>query len=188
MAQSAAARARLLSLQLAQELARVQKKVDKDITTTDRQAIGNATVEKMKGLIAAGISPIEGRGRFPEYKAVKERRKSKTSSRGKKSKGTGAPTGYPYTADPFFNKKVRPVNLFLSGEFLDDLKARIRGGQIIIGFAKKKSQLKELGHREGAGGQPKRPVIPTATEKFNASVYRTLLDSLDKVLRRKFGS
>lgn len=170
---SASQRAKDLRLALAKELARTQKSIQNSIASTDQQEVGNATVLSMKALIAAGISPIEGKGRFPAYKAATGRNRGK---------------GYPFNVDPFLNKKLRPVNLFLTGEFLDDLRCKVVGKQMQIGFFKKKSELKELGHREGANGQPKRPVIPVGKEKLNASVLRKLLESLDKVLKRKFGS
>lgn len=115
----------------------------------DLQILGDDLIRLMKENISKGISPIEGEGRFPAYKN---------------------PDRYPKNVRKRFpSKRRRPVNLFLSGKFLSKLTKRVREGMVIsiqIGFFDNESKLKERGHRDGAGGQPKRPIIPKKGEFF----------------------
>ncbi len=147
--------------------------------------------EKMLDLIKKGISPIEGAGRFPEYKAVTANRPAKNKlklAKGllRKSKNnktriekkiaslkSGIKIGYPESVKADFpNKKNRPVNLFLSGKFLSQLDAKVVGvDKIRIGFFKSYGQKLESGHRDGVNGQPKRPIIPLQnSEEFAKSI------------------
>jgi hypothetical protein len=125
---------------------------------------GKMLVKEMKTRIAAGTSPITGK-RFPAYKN---------------------PPRYPGTRKP-----KRPVNLYLTGEMLRALTFRIKeiGEQIVVTiFLKtKKARDKERGHREGAGGQPKRPIIPQGDEVLTRSIHakarKLLLEKFD--IRRR---
>lgn len=167
------------------QLAEVQK-------PTNLRAIGTAVVEKMKEQISRGISPIKENGRFPAYKwvgKIQTIRKSLGTKASRKIVRDVKQTRYPYSMMAEFpDKRVRPVNLKLSGAFIDSLRARVASKQIEISFSDPLSNKKELGHREGVGGQPKRPILPNDSENLNGSIFRALLDSLDKVLKRKIRS
>jgi len=142
----------------------LKKKISlKKMNKAQLQFVGDLVVEEVKIRVAKGQSPIEKGKRFPAYKDPK--------------------------VYPAKQKRKRPVNLFLSGDFLNHLKARVRTGfrpRITIGFFDKKSILKEKGHREGAGGQPKRPIIPLKNESFSRQVKRNFLISIQKVLNKIF--
>jgi hypothetical protein len=112
--------------------------------------VGVEVIEAMKALIAKGSSPIEGKGKFPAYKD---------------------PDRYPGKRKP-----KRPVNLKLTGKFLDSLRAKVyqsrSGFGTEIGYLQSQ-QHKEQGHREGANGQPKRPSLPSARgENFVESIVK----------------
>lgn len=122
--------------------------------------IGKELVEDFKASIEVGLSPIQGKGRYEGYKN---------------------PTNYPdKIQNKFPNKKRRPVNLILSGDFLRTLiyKISLSNNSITIGFFDKKSQKKEQGHREGYKGQPSRPIIPEGNEKIKSSIISKIKNKL----------
>lgn len=176
--------------------------------------IADSIISRMLQLIARGISPISERGRFPGYKWATKVTNLKTASRELRRLARGFGRGeakkkatraakkklddvnairrnkYPFNqTDEFPNKKVRPVNLFLSGDFLSNLKWRFTDKtRVSIGFFDELSQKKEQGHRVGVNSQPKRPIIPEGREKLNPVIDREWKRALDRVLRRKLKS
>lgn len=133
----------------------------------------HAFVDGMKDLISKGISPVKQIGRMPAYKK---------------------PESYPdRMRRKFPAKRRRPVNLLLSGEFLKDLTFIVKRDsvqKVRFGFFQQKSILKERGHREGAGGQPKRPIIPNENEQFSKNLMirfrEAILRAMAKnILQRK---
>ena len=146
------------------------EKAVKKITNRDKLDVGDALIDEMKIAIAKGISPIKDAGRFPAYLHARSKDKSK----------------YPFSVmDEFPDKKIRPVNLSLSGKFLKNLKAKVENGTLLVGFFEEPWSKYELGHREEANGQPKRPIIPQNEEQFSQSVYRRLVKALQQVFDRK---
>jgi hypothetical protein len=142
-----------------------------DIPKAEYQAIGNSMVEEMKAQIAKGISPIRGGGRFPAYKGAKDKK------------------SYPYSVRKKYpGKRERPVNLYLSGDFLKSLKATAVAAynkvEIFIGLTDPLSKKKEQGHREGANGQALRPIIPESGEDFSLSIRTKGLEGLSLALHR----
>ena len=100
-----------------------------------------------------------------------------------KQKVSGKPTGYPYSVQGKYpGKKPRPVNLYLSGDFLNALTFQMkRVGKkmkLTIGWFDAAQAIKEKGHREGAGGQPKRPTLPVGDEKFNQTIQLDIMKLL----------
>ena len=144
---------------------KIRKEIkDLELTVTQRDAktIGVAARDLMLEMISSGQSPIHGKGKFPPYKRADD------------------PDGYPNNMRSRFpNKKKTPVNLHLSGDFLDTLEVRTSGAasnpQIKIGFYDSLSKQKEQGHREGAKGQPKRPIIPNGKERFHDKIESLIL-------------
>lgn len=111
--------------------------------------IGAQVTNKMLDLIAKGTSPIKGNGRFPGYKDPKK-----------------------YPGDL---KAKRPVNLWLSGDFLSSLTfitEPAKYGYATTIFYKGEEDKKESGHRVGVHGQPKRPTIPVKGEEFVVVIQR----------------
>lgn len=137
--------------------------IPKEAALASNRAIAAILEKKIKDLISKGISPIEGDGRFPAYKAQLEKNKKKYPDSVKKK---------------FPNKRRRPVNLFLSGRFLKELKAiPKRINLIAVGFFSPYGQKLEQGHREQANGQGYRPIIPDtdAGEDFALSIKALIL-------------
>lgn len=144
----------------------LKRKLDKMIddlkgkrASSNADFIGKAIVKEMKALIATGKSPITGKS-FPAYKNPKR---------------------YPGKL-----KSARPVNLRLTGRFLAALAHKVLEGTgrpiIRIYLTTRSAHLKERGHREGAGGQPLRPIIPEGNELLAPSIFT----SVRKLLRQKF--
>ena len=151
-----------------------KKKVE-GIRTAFGQRDANAAAEEMLGemkdLIAKGISPILGKGRFPEYLHA-----------GKKGK-------YPANQKSKFpRKRQRPVNLFLSGDFLKALKHRVYearfGFGFEVGYFDRDEAKKEQGHREGVKGQPERPTIPVKGEEWNQRIQRIIFKRFKEAIAR----
>lgn len=174
------------------ELERKRFEVNAKINQSDLKEIGTNGRDKMLQLVRRGISPIANWGRFREYKwagAIKQIQAEVGKRAAKKKVGSIKSSKYPYSKmGEFPNKKVRPVNLTLSGKFLDNLLVKTRDRRVSIGFFSEPYDKMEQGHREGANTQPQRPIIPEGNEQLNASVFREMLLSLDRVLKRKFGS
>jgi hypothetical protein len=167
---------------------KAQEQISK-LSNTELLSIGDAAVDQMQIAIVKGLSPIKGNGRFAAYKwsaKKSEQRKSKTKS-GKQLKREFQ-NRYPYSEmKKHPDKKERPVNLKLSGEFLSNLKAFIKGKELWIGFKDDTKWAKyESGHREGVHGQPKRPIIPSgAGEQFSDSILRRLVKQVQAVFDKK---
>lgn len=141
---------------------------------TSNRKIAKLAREKILDLVSKGISPIEGNGRFDAYKP-----KSKTKRT------------YPETVKKSYPaKRRRPVNLELSGKFLRALKSFPKSVNIIsIGFFSSYGETLELGHREGAGGQAVRPIIPSEpgesfTKAIRAAILKEYREAIQRYLKR----
>lgn len=137
------------------------KDAEKAVTSSDAKILGAQVVTEMTKMISKGISPVGGK-RYEAYKRAGDKR------------------GYPANArSEFPDKRNRPVNLRLSGEFLQDLTHKVdrngRGYAPRIGYFEEESKLKEQGHAEGVGGQPKRPTIPESFDGWAVSIQRIIL-------------
>ena len=110
----------------------------KPIDDTTAKQVGLDVTQAIKDFVAKGVSPIDGDGKFPKYKK---------------------PDRYPGKRKPH-----SPVNLELSGKFLNALSHKVvpdvfgKGTEI---FFTNNQDVKERGHRNGANGQPERPMLPT---------------------------
>jgi len=155
-----------LEINLSRQLEELLKNKKDVIDRATADEVGKQVVEEMKNVISSGISPIEGVGKFPQYKNPKR---------------------YPG------NKKSRtPVNLSLTGAFQDALTYKSvdadSGKATEIFYKGNKEEIKERGHREGANGQPKRPTLPADSgQNFSARIrliYTNLIrDRILKVLK-----
>jgi hypothetical protein len=183
-----------LRKQLEKELEKTGLSLIGAISLQDRKRIGIAAIEEIKTLVSKGVSPIAGRGRFPAYKgvsasaAINKTAKSLTGSRKKRARQIASDLKkkfYPYTVQGKFpDKRERPVNLFLSGDFLSNLNTKIIKNGVEIGFYDEKSVKKESGHREGVNGQPPRPILPQGNEKFSESIYQRVVALLTSIVKR----
>lgn len=119
-------------------------------------------------------------------KAGRLARLAGSRARQQRKQARAAGQGYPYNTEEYRKgkKRPRPVNLWLTGEFLRSLTFQIlpagKRKMLSLGwFNDPKNAVKEKGHREGAGGQPKRPILPRAGEKW----ARTIQLDIMKLLR-----
>lgn len=133
-------------------------------TIIDRRTaskLGQETVDGMLRLIVSGFSPIKGPGIRRAFRAYKN------------------PDKYPGNRKPH-----RPVNLKLSGQFLEDLGFTIESSKTgfapRVGYQTEESDKKEKGHREGAGGQRRRPTLPT---RSGQSLRDSIIDELTEVVQ-----
>ena len=109
----------------------------KPIDRATANEAGDKIKESMLDFISKGKSPIKGEPRFPAYKDKKK---------------------YPGK-----RKGARPVNLKLTGEFLDALTHTLKNvpsGYAPVIFYKGKYDKYESGHRYEQNTQPPRPTIP----------------------------
>lgn len=194
----------------------IQDSMDRKVADKIANAVGIAVLD----MVAKGISPIEGAGRFPAYKAAALRnslKKEKSAvakalrankkalvrfrrmnqrqlilahkeANRKDLSSTGR--GYPFNTEQFKHgsKRPRPVNLFLTGKFLNALESHVTGTAghfgIEIGFFDAKQAVKEQGHREGANGQPQRPIIPINREDFAQSIQNAIWKIIEEEIDR----
>lgn len=141
-----------------------------------RKEIKNISKQLKLGRVSTGSSSAVGR-----LKAKKDRlRTLKAIASGKQKKG------YPYNTKEFKEGKKfpRPVNLFLTGAFLQALTfafKRTENQKMIVEigwFGDPENAIKEKGHREGANGQPKRPTLPRGNERWNQTIQLDIIKLL----------
>lgn len=137
---------------------------------SEARQLGDVVVDAMREDIEGGNSTIKGRGKFPAYRGEYRRRIQKYGRIGK------------------FSKKLRPVNLTLTGEFLKNLKVQVRkvkqGYAPLLGFFETREQKMEEGHRTGHNGQAKRPIIPARNEVFTVKIQRVYLDLISRAIAK----
>lgn len=164
-------KARIGRAQLKKFTERVNEIKNAAFRRQDAEALGKAIIAEMKDGISKGLSPIDGEGRFPAYKRAGEK--------------DGYPNNVRYK---YPDKRQRPVNLFLSGKFLNDLKFKIFQGKygmgVEIGYYSTLSSKKEEGHAIGWNGQPKRPTIPQGKQTFSPRIQRIILTAFKQAISR----
>ena len=155
-----------------QRLQNKLKRLQTPITNTTANKLGKTIVAEMKKMISKGISPIKGQGRFDAYKGEYKKRIAKY--------------GYITNKDGKHSKRLRPVNLKLSGKFLKSLKHKVVKGRnggfgVSVGYRSKDSFKKERGHREKANNQAFRPTIPQAgaKEQWAARIQEIIIRFFD---------
>lgn len=152
------------------------RRLRKPINRKDGNRLGRGVVEEIKNTTLKGGSSVRGGefgGRMPKYKPSY----LDSIKRGR-----------------FPGKKIRPVNLRLTGDFMKSLKFKLaktpQGFAPDVGYFNRKSKQKEEGHREGANNQEKRPTIPEPKkgEKFGAKIdvfiRRFYRDTLRKLIKQ----
>ncbi len=155
---------------LSRKIKSLKAPIDRD--TADKA--GEAAVKAMLKMIRAGSSPIANGGKFPAYR------------------GSYRDAIDRYGRVNGFSKSLRPVNLTLSGRFLDSLISTPEQGRsgwgFLIEFDDPDSADKEDGHRTGHNGQEKRPIIPLASEGFARPVStkytKIFRDRINKLLNK----
>jgi hypothetical protein len=151
------------------------KDLAKKLTYKDAQTIGDAVTDEMKRMIAKGISPVKGVGRFKAYAAQRSEAK------------TNYPVGLP--------KKTRPVNLFLFGGYLEFIRWWLPSSKSYVGIGfsgetgKKTAIPKKIRdmfetHNEGSQPEvPRRKHLPNEQgDQFARSVDVAYKKAVEKVI------
>jgi len=132
------------------------------LTKRDLNKIGSNQVELMKGSISKGKSPVRGVGRFPPYK---DRKKYPGPAKGPVRKR-------------FPKKRARPVNLFLSGKMLKNLKHKVTSKRkITVGYRGRSAQQKAIGNANEVTKKPfspSRKTIPQGSQVLESRITRKL--------------
>ncbi len=150
--------------------------------------LGQLTVEESKKFIKRGISPVDGAGRYEDYSGQKNLTKERASKRSVRRVGNNkkAGRGYPYNVmGKYPDKKVKPVNLFLSGNMLKDFSFEVVMGFLRVGWIDDRSKFTKLAlyHNEGTKNMPARPILPTVRgEQFNATIRSSIQNYINKKL------
>jgi len=130
-------------------------------TEADANALGEEVVSEMKRFISKGVSPVEGIGRFRQY-----------------SKNYPESVQGEYPA-----KRKRPVNLYLSGQMLSELKHKVRSGKFgkitEVGFYDKEASDKAK-KNAGLG----RPALPEDADRLLVSIQRIIFKRFREALLR----
>lgn len=150
--------------------------------------LGSMIVAKMKELIAAGISPVKGEGRFEAYSA--QRKANAVATVNRKSAGgfkraqqvRRSSSLYPNSVRKQFpGKQLRPVNLNLSGQLINALNYFSRTGQVEVGHVNASDRTRRLFdvHNEGKDENvPQRKYLPNKPgEEFVATIM-TMIKSI----------
>ena len=148
--------------------------------------IGDIAVSVIKDFISKGINPLNVGGKFPQYS-----RSYKDQIIGKAAFYTDDENRlrvFPpkSIASKFKDKRISPVNLKLSGKFLEEFESRPKktatGISIILGFFKSYGKKLEKFHRDAINA---RPIIPINTEPLSAKVRKTILDRILPIIRNR---
>jgi len=135
------------------------EKVRKELAS----AYQNEAYDLIIGQISKGISPVVSEGKFAQYsdsykEAIKKGRYKK------------------------FNKSIRPVNLFLSGDLYKSFFTKRIGNTVVVGF---KSFLADIHTNQGAGASRTiRKMLPQSGERFNKIITTRLREVAASVVRK----
>lgn len=139
--------------------AAAKKELDQKLTSSALRTIGFRVIEKMKQQISRGISPVEGFGRFPEYKSRTARRSAKETRKQARNLQKAARS----TANRAIKKSIRARAKTLRG---------IAQGQSKKGYPDSLPEIVKI-----ATGKKARPV--------NLKLFGDFLDALDVKLEDK---
>jgi hypothetical protein len=121
---------------------------------------GYELIRLLQDIISKGISPVEGEGRFEKYS---------------ESYRTAIKRG------DFINKKVSPVNMYLTGDMMGSLQFKKSAGKLYVEFGDKKAAY----HQFGKGNLPKRKLLPTGLfDRFNKRITDLLVRALKQALKK----
>lgn len=138
------------------------KLLGQKINKSTADDIGRTVTNHIQDLTSKGISTVrEFKRRMPAYKN---------------------PPRYPGKRKP-----KRPVNLRLTGDFMNALTFKSRssgtdGYKTEVFYNKESEDKKESGHREGVNGQPKRPTLPQGNERFAKLIENDVVEIYKQAL------
>ncbi len=169
-----------------------------------QNSVGQAVINEMKRFIAIGLSPVKGVGRFVGYKATRASQEVKKSMVSRKTshglvraevkRVLNQSNFYPNTVKRKYpGKNTRPVNLLLSGDFLDTLDYEVNAKGVEIGHIQASSHTKNLieAHNEGKNKNvPQRKYLPTGrgeefADSIMALVKQIYVDRIRQLIKGK---
>jgi hypothetical protein len=145
------------------DFSKLQRKFDK-LQGKALNALAKKYEQAIRLEISQGRSPVDGQGRFDGYSE---------SYRQAIETGRYAREG----------KRIRPVNLYLSGEMMRSLKSTVFRNKIWIRFD---NYLADIHNRKGAGkSRTKRRLLPTRNgESFNQSIQADIRKVLRNIVKQ----
>lgn len=149
--------------------------MESPLSKPEWQTIGDNVVDKMLKLIASGVSTVRGSGLPTKMFAYKN-----------PDKYPGKRSFINADGDRVTTKAKSTVNLHLTGNMLDALRADSFNNGFLIEYKTNKADKKETGHRDGKNGQPRRPTIPFTElgEDFAASIRKIWDDAIRKRIKQ----
>lgn len=161
--------------------------------------LGQTIIGEMRAMISIGLSPVKGVGRFEGYKASRASQEVKQFVSNVRSDQGGyyrklsrklltSKNFYPNSVKyKYPSKGVRPVNLDLTGKFLDTLGYRRRKNGIELGHLSPDQRTRDLfkTHNEGLNKNvPKRKYLPNKRgDEFLVSIMRLIKEIISDRLR-----
>jgi len=152
----------------------------------------NFILDAIEQLILKGISPVFGKRKFQRYsESYKEQIKGNvkffTNKRTKKVYAV-TPDDERFETGLGENKKLRPINMKLTGEMLDSLNLTIKNNKAIVGFTDEKAKFHDEGARLWHGGElPERRLLPNRPgEKFHKNVFKYIKEAASEAIEKAF--
>ena len=146
---------------------KILKNIDKQIQRSEKELyVKGAPLMKQEvdESIARGVSPVKGQGRFKDYsKSYKEQiRKGRFSKH---------------------QKRLRPVNLKLTGKMRKSLKARVTATGIVLFYS---SPIAKYHNKLGAGkSKTIRRLLPVEQgEEFSRVITNKMIKFFNRILQR----
>lgn len=143
----------------------LEKLIESVKSVRNLEELGRVAVKEMRLSLERGISPIRGERRLERYSA---------------SYTKAIQQGWLEHA-----KKVRPVNLILSGQMLRALEYKAQYGLLEVGIWD--AEMAELAsyHQDGTANMPARRFIPTQkSEHLTVTIDRALINKLKDIINR----
>lgn len=159
-----------------------------------QERVGLQTVLMMREMIAIGLSPVKGFGRFVAYSAQRKANDVKTFAatqaknkqgfyRKLSSKTAKSSSLYPNSVrSKYPGKQTRPVNLSLEGSFVETINFDASDGKVEVGHIDASQRTRNLfeAHNEGLNTKmqvPQRKYLPNKRgDDFVVSIMRMIKD------------
>jgi len=167
-----------------EEISKIELTVPIEMRSKFKQA-ASIMKKDIVDTIQRGNSPVRGNRRFVDYSE-----NYKAAIRGEKA-WRSTPGGKPYQVNPmsedyerFKGKRLRPVNMTLSGRMLKSIAAKFSMRGFTIYFT---SKLAKIHSTEGPGGKASaiRKVVPTGNEQWKPAVIRNAKRFLEQETLKK---
>jgi len=151
--------------QLAEHLMKKSKQAQKETLAKWKKAATPVVKQEIQGRIGRGLSPVEGEDNFEPYS---ESYKKQISS----------------TLGSRHGKKLRPVNIKLTGRLRKSLKVRAITKGLVVWFSDKKAKWINNPQAD-SNNMPRRAILPLTNEKFNKKIIKRLETLYTKLFKIK---